>query len=464
MHMEALVHFPPGELKPSPFNPRTEMDADKLASLAESIKQGGIYEPIIARRVNGDIEIVAGERRWRAAQKAKVETVPVIIRELSDAEALEVQLVENEQREDVSALDQAAGFRKLMELDPATYTAETIATRIGLKAASVYLRLKLLALTNEAKDLFRSGKIEAGHAVLIARLAHADQHRAVAYIQQGLKHDQQTSVRELKAWITREVKIDLFGPELAELQPAVAAKLAKLKDKGVEVVQLSRQYRSPEDVKKSGVLGQNEYREAGKKKCAATKPGAFVYGEKVEMVDVCTDQKCKTHWPELHRARQAKSAATRQAKESPAAKTKRLAAEAAAKRKREVEEQLRGKVLREILATTKAISRPVLQALVAIALEMGSVIEFQDDLAEFKLEPFLKYSRDGSVLAKATDRQLAQVAVLAIASEEIHGNLPAVAKRFGVNLKKLEKGLQTAAAKPAPEKPGKAAATARKKR
>jgi ParB/RepB/Spo0J family partition protein len=448
--MNELQQVPTRDLKPAPFNPRTFFDDEKMSNLVESVKAGGIHEPIIGRKVNGHIEIVAGERRWRAAQKAKLETVPIILRELTDAEALEIQIIENEQREDVSALDQAAGFRKLMELDPKTYTAETLAQRIGLKPASVYLRLKLLAMNDGAKALFREGKIDAGHAVLIARLSVHDQDKAVKWLRDELKHrgeEGQVGVRDLKRWINQNVKVDLFGPELAETQPQVATRLAKLKDKGVEVAQITRQYMQPEEAKKAGLLQYNDYREIGKKKCDHARIGAVVLGaDKVELLDICTEKKCKTHWPEVAAANRARTAHTRQAKESPAAKAKRLKAEADQKRQREIENALRGKVLTQILGGVKAIGKPVLAYLVNSQLDMAGGVEFEDELKALGLDKLYHgTTRDGSHLLKATDRQLAQLAILGVIGDRLHYELPKVAKEFRVDLKKLAKGLQTAA-------------------
>lgn len=454
MSAEVLQHVPTGDLKPPPFNPRTMFDDEKMSNLVDSVKAGGIHEPIIGRKVNGHIEIVAGERRWRAAKKAKLETVPIILRELTDAEALEIQIIENEQREDVSPLDQAAGFRKLMDLDPKTYTVEALAERIGLKPASVYLRLKLLAMIEPAKELFRQSIIEAGHAVLIARLSQHDQERAVKYIDdmtksRGKGDDRRhLGVRELKQWITENVKIDLFGPQLAETQPKVADRLAKLKEKGVEVAQLTRNWKHPDELKKAGVLDASAFREAGKKKCDYTRPGAFVYGEEVQMIDVCTEKKCKTHWPERFAQQRQASAAKRQASESAPAKAKRLKAEAAAKHKREVEEAIRGKVLTAILSTVKSVTKEVLATLVYEQLNAVGGMEFEDELKALGLDKLTyNYGPQGiGALTKASDRQLAQVAVFSVIGERLHNELPKVAKEWGVNVGKLEKELQAAAA------------------
>lgn len=460
--MESLQQIPLGELRPSPFNPRQSFDPAKMEELVNSIKAGEIHEPIIGRRVNGHIEIVAGERRFRAAKAAKLTTVPVIVKDLTDTQAMEVQIIENEQREDVSELDQAAGFQKLMKLDPATYTVDYLAKRLGLKPASIYLRLKLLALGPDGRELLVSGKIDAGHAVLIARHGEKDQAAIVKWMRETAKHQdgEMPSVRSLKAHITHNVRADLLSPILAEEQPAVAKRLAELQAKGVKVQPITESWYA----KDKGVLSPQDYKLAGKKKCAHIEVGAVVMGaEEVTLHDICRDKKCKTHWPQLAAQRQQQARATREKKETAAAKEKRLAKERAEKAKRELVAASRGAVLLAILGTVRSVSKAVIAQLAAIALDYSGTNEFDEELKAAGVDTALlkPMGQDQlrAALLKASDRQLAQVAVVAALGDRLHYELPKVAKEFGVNLTKIQKQVQTAAsaaakaaAQPAPAK------------
>ena len=151
-------------LKPGQNQPRQKFDQEELKELADSIREKGILQPILVRPT-GDaevpFEIIAGERRWRAAQLAQIHELPVIVRELNDGEALELALIENLQREDLSALEEAEGYRQLMnEFDN---TQELLAQSLGKSRSHVANMLRLLKLPDQVKDLMNSGKLSAGH-------------------------------------------------------------------------------------------------------------------------------------------------------------------------------------------------------------------------------------------------------------------------------------------------------------
>ncbi len=156
---------PIGQLRPNPFQPRREFEAEALRSLADSISANGILMPILVRRRPGQadvLEIVAGERRWRAAQMARLHEVPVVIRELSDRETLEAALVENVQREDLSAIEEAEGYQRLMaEFE---HTQEVLAKVIGKSRSHVANTLRLLGLPEAVKAMVLHGELSAGHA------------------------------------------------------------------------------------------------------------------------------------------------------------------------------------------------------------------------------------------------------------------------------------------------------------
>ncbi len=157
--------LPIGQLAPSPLQPRRHFDADELEALAESIRANGILQPILVRRHPAKPEmheIVAGERRWRAAQLAKLHEVPVVVRELADREVLEFALVENLQRHDLSALEEAEGYRRLIE--EFSLVQDDLAQRVGKSRAHVANTLRLLKLPDGIKALLMKGQISAGHA------------------------------------------------------------------------------------------------------------------------------------------------------------------------------------------------------------------------------------------------------------------------------------------------------------
>ena len=152
------------ELRPSRYQPRLQFREESLAELAESIREQGVLQPLIVRAMPGSsgYEIVAGERRWRAARLAGLTTVPVIVRELTDQEALEVALIENLQREDLNPIDQAHSMSRLVAEFGMTH--EQIAKALGRSRASVSNFLRLLELADDVKTAIVDGKLDMGHA------------------------------------------------------------------------------------------------------------------------------------------------------------------------------------------------------------------------------------------------------------------------------------------------------------
>jgi len=163
-------------ITPSLTNPRKAFNADRLAELAESIKASGVHQPILVRPLPGNRvgetgrkvthEIVAGERRYRASQLAGATTIPALVRDLSDDQVLEIQIVENLQRDDLTQLEEAEGYHQLMH--HSALTSDQVAAKIGKSRSYVYARLKLLDLSMECKDAMRAGTIDNSRALLIA--------------------------------------------------------------------------------------------------------------------------------------------------------------------------------------------------------------------------------------------------------------------------------------------------------
>ena len=163
---EAGFSFLPIEvLVPSPLQPRRVFAQEEIDSLAKSMKERGILQPILVRTKpdnENEYEIIAGERRWRAAQMAQIHEVPVIIRRLTDEEVLEVALIENIQRADLNALEEALGYRGL--IDRFNHTQDSLSKVIGKSRSHIANTLRLLSLPDAVKDLLNDGKISAGHA------------------------------------------------------------------------------------------------------------------------------------------------------------------------------------------------------------------------------------------------------------------------------------------------------------
>jgi ParB family transcriptional regulator, chromosome partitioning protein len=149
-------------LKPGRFNPRRNFAEEQLEELAASIRERGLVQPIVVRPSSGDTyEIVAGERRWRAAQLANLHEVPVIVRTLNDQEAVEIAIIENVQREDLNAIEEGEGYRLLIEGHD--YTQEDLARIVGKSRSHLANTLRLLKLPEGVQDLVRSGALSAGH-------------------------------------------------------------------------------------------------------------------------------------------------------------------------------------------------------------------------------------------------------------------------------------------------------------
>ncbi len=157
--------IPIASLRPGRFNPRRNFAETQLEELAASIRERGLVQPLVVRPSASDIEayeIVAGERRWRAAQLASLHEVPVIVRALSDQEAVELAIIENVQREDLNAVEEAEGYKLLM--DGHGYTQEDLAKVIGKSRSHLANTLRLLKLPGDVQELVRTGALSAGHA------------------------------------------------------------------------------------------------------------------------------------------------------------------------------------------------------------------------------------------------------------------------------------------------------------
>lgn len=166
-----------GALEPNPYQPRSAMDPARLAELTASIRESGVVQPILVRRRGDRFQIVAGERRWRAAQAAGLDRVPVHVRDVPDAQLLELAIVENIQRAELTPLEEAHAFRRMQ--DELRFTQEEIARRVGRDRSTVANTMRLLRLPRELQGLVSEGRLDAGHARALLALEHDEDQLAL---------------------------------------------------------------------------------------------------------------------------------------------------------------------------------------------------------------------------------------------------------------------------------------------
>ena len=185
------------QVRPSHFHPRRIFDDDALAELANSIRNQGLLQPIVVRkRPQGGYELIAGERRWRAAQRAGLSTIPAVLKTVSDEEASALALIENIQREDLSALEEALGLARLR--DEFQLTQQQIADAVGKSRVGIANLLRLLNLGSTARRLLEEGKLEMGHARALLGLEGISQDQVAQQVA-----DQGFSVRQTEALVRR---------------------------------------------------------------------------------------------------------------------------------------------------------------------------------------------------------------------------------------------------------------------
>lgn len=177
------------------FQPRTEFDEEALTALANSIKEKGVLQPLLVRKQGDNYELIAGERRWRAAKIAGLEEVPVVIKELNDKDVLEAALVENILRENLSAIEEAEGFQRL--INEFSHTQDALAQIVGKSRSHISNTLRLLSLPQEIKDFINNGQISAGHA-----RALVGQDNAVELAKQIISKN--LSVREIEDFVSKQ--------------------------------------------------------------------------------------------------------------------------------------------------------------------------------------------------------------------------------------------------------------------
>jgi ParB/RepB/Spo0J family partition protein len=200
--------LPLDSLVPSPTNPRKRFDEADLQGLASTIKKRGVLQPILARRLpDGKFEIVAGERRFRASKLANKQTIPAIVQELSDADVLEIQVIENLQRKDLHFLEEAEGYQALVRSQK--YNVEQLAEKLGKSKEYIYTRLKLLDLHPTARQLASDGIFPVTIATLIARVPHDLQPEAAKHLSNWHNTKEAPTYRDAAEWVRRQYMLQI---------------------------------------------------------------------------------------------------------------------------------------------------------------------------------------------------------------------------------------------------------------
>ena len=202
----------PSQIVPNRDQPRKDFDAEALKELSDSIKKHGLIQPLLVRPLDdGSYQIVAGERRWRASRMAGLEKIPVVIKELSDDETMQLALIENLQREDLNPVEEALGYKKLM--DTLGLTQEQAAAKVGKSRPAVANALRLLALDSDETEALKNGEISSGHARALLSLPKGElRHQALELAKSG------ASVRDIEG-IAKQQK------------PGISVKKPKVKNK-----------------------------------------------------------------------------------------------------------------------------------------------------------------------------------------------------------------------------------------
>ena len=214
----SIWDIPLERIRESTTNPRRVFDETKLREFADNIRLHGVLQPVLVRPApdgaDGMYELVAGARRFRASKLTGKSTIPATVRDLSDSECREIQLIENLQREGIHELDEGIGYRSLMDLKPDFYTVETIAAQVSRSPSYVKGRISLADLIQPIQTAFYDRKLTVAHALEIARLQPKDQERALMECFPGhrtsgsILKDRKTealTVRQLREWIEREI-------------------------------------------------------------------------------------------------------------------------------------------------------------------------------------------------------------------------------------------------------------------
>lgn len=471
-----LEHVPLDRLHPSPFNPRKHFDPHAIAELAASMRENGQFTALNVRphpKRDGHFEIGAGESRWRAGTKLKLEQLRCEVQVLDDQAFARLVVWENIHRRNLRALEEAEGYRTLMTVGK--LTVEEIAAGQEVKPDYVKDRLRLFRLTEPAKKLLEARTIELGHALELAKLGAGHQAQAIkeglfrvagAGPRSELLDVEETpgqaarTVAELRAWIDNHVLADLEHPDLADLFPATAQLLQRGKAEKIPQVLIATGYVRPEVKSGVEVLTPANWQRAdgaeGSKVCESKKKiGIVAAGDAARTTGflICTSKVCAVHFPDA--VRRAKQKAKGEAKA--VAKGKAPTSEAERYRLQEEQRRAEDRARAELAQRTRSALPAILEALA----QRVKAIKPATTLDEL-LEAEAPARHDGAVVTKAAalvrrgsslDDGLRRLRWLITLREARIGDdwglvnqLPKLCKTLGVDLGKL-------IPKPAPKGP-----------
>ena len=217
---DQFFQCPIGSIEPNPYQPRQEFSATELKEMENSVREKGIITPLLVTRTESGYQLIAGERRWRAAQKAGLDRVPVVIREVTGADALELALIENIHRKDLNPIEEALAYKRLLEETGATQ--DSVAKRLGKDRSTIANLLRLLNLPDYFQKDVINGKLSMGHARVLAGLKNSEEQK----ILRDMVVDKGLSVRQLEELVKkkrpiarskkRKVELDYYLQSLAD--------------------------------------------------------------------------------------------------------------------------------------------------------------------------------------------------------------------------------------------------------
>jgi ParB/RepB/Spo0J family partition protein len=499
-----VEYLPLSRILESSTNPRRTVKDAHFADLVGSIRTHGVLQPILVRPVTINkptptpgphYELVAGHRRLAAAREAFYPNIPAFIRELSDQAALEIQVIENLQRSDLHALEEAQGYQRLLAMK---YDIARIAERIGRSVKYVYDRVKLLQLIPAVQKVFLEDKISAGHAIILARLKPKDQERAIElegqygeygdrggalFIEERTLFDplederakqrkedplagyKTRSVRELQAWVDEHVRFDHAAADVPDLFPETHQAVEEAQETKEKIVLVTHEHHVPQEAREGPpVRGPRSWKSAEKKPCEHAVTGVIVIGPgRGDALKVCVAKdKCKVHWSEWQRERAAR-AKEAGSKSGPSSQDRYAAEERRyqERQKREEAEELRRK--KALPTVLQAIADKITKASATGTGPLADIIIGEIDV---RVESAL--IRRG----KTSEDLVRHMAYLTIAGRAgVHQwdweRLAKRARSLGVDVKKIvdqEAPVQTSAKADAPAKPAKKRARKKAKR
>ena len=220
---QALNNLPVERLQQGVFQPRREFDQDALQTLADSIKAQGVLQPVVVRPLTADrFEILSGERRWRAAQLAGLDSVPVVIKDVNDEAAIAIGLIENIQREDLNPVEEGLGLKRLQ--DEFGLNQEQVAAAVGRSRSAVANLLRLLNLEKDVLAMLERGELDAGHAKVLLALTGGDQVRAARnVVKRGLSVRQTETL--VKSWDAKTRTPAAHDPNISRLEQDLSTRL-----------------------------------------------------------------------------------------------------------------------------------------------------------------------------------------------------------------------------------------------